>query len=318
MREKEVLHSPIVQTYERKLGLAEKVLFLRSVPARESDLKEVLDRIPIFYHYASTFGRYDGFIVYSMFPIESSRMIPRLIQEMKESGLIEDHYEFDLVDYIRKGADIDSFLPDNNWTWDSWYDAIRKIIKECETIDLHFEEFPKTINFDFKDIQIIMNMVENAEITLKELSDILEMSQPQVHKRIKTLESHGVIRGYYPSFMPFRDSSSITIIFKSREHAQEILCAFYRLPFFLVLSMESRSHYYVSISLPSGETDHFLQGVNILKQYTDDFLIQTVVRGPQSSHKGQVQLLSTYDQEMRQWNIPVTDYIEMIQRLSKK
>ncbi len=315
LREKKILHSPIIQTYERKLGLAEKVLLLRSVPAKENELKEVLDRIPIFYHYASTYGKFDGVIVYSMFPIAGSHMIARLTQEMRESGLIEACYEFDLVDYKRKGASVEAFLPESDWTWEKWYTQIGKVVDDCERIDLGFEEFPQVVSFDFKDIQIIMNMVENAEITLKELSDILDMSQPQVHKRIKNLEDTGIIRGYKPSFMPFKECSSIGLVFKSREHAQEILCALHKLPFFIVFSMETRNHYFVTLSIPSSDTNYFFQGIDKLKQYADEFFIQTILYG---THKGHLHLLSTYNQDTKQWDIPMSDYVEMIRSASTK
>jgi len=314
MREKHILYPPMVLTYERKLGLAEKLLFLRSVPNKEAELKDVLDKIPIFYHYASTYGRFDGFVVYAMFPIAVSHMITRLTQEMKEAGLIKDCYEFDLIDYLRKGADIDTFLSENTWTWQTWYDEIGEVLENGEKLELKFEEFPQVVNFDFKDIQIIMNMIENAEITLKELSELLDLSQPQVHKRIKNLEDNGIIRGYKPSFSPIKDGSQINIVFTSHEHAKEILCAFYRLPFYLTVSMETRNHYFISLSIPSSDTDQFLQGINSLKQYADELFVQTVFCG---TSKGQIHLLSTYNEEAKQWDIPVSAYIELIQQSTK-
>jgi len=315
LKEKKLLRSLTVQTYERKLGLAEKVLFIRSVPSKEAELEEIFAKIPILYHYASTYGRYEGFTVYSMFPMSYSHMITRIINELKDAGLIEDYYEFELVDYTRKGVDIDAFLEGSTWTWQTWYDEITKVIETHEKIDLGFEEFPQVASFDFMDIQIIMNMVENAEITLKELSDILNLSQPQVHKRIKNLESNGIIRGYKPSFMPFEGGTGFSIIFKSQKHAQEILCALHKLPFFIVFSMESKNHYFVSLSIPSSDMNSFLQGINKLKRYADEFFIQTTIC---HTHKGHLHLLSTYNQDTKQWDIPMNEYVEMIRNLSEK
>jgi DNA-binding Lrp family transcriptional regulator len=315
MRDKGLLDRPIVQTYERKMGLAEKVLFLRSVPNKEASLKEIVDDIPIFYHFASTYGRYDGLIVYAMFPLAASHLVTRLAQEMKDAGLVEDYCEFDLVDYVRKGVSVMAFLPESPWEWNTWYDDIGKIMEGCETIDLGFEEFPQVVSFDFKDVQIIMNMVENAEITLKELSDILEMSQPQVHKRIKNLEENGIIRGYKPSFMPFKEGTTMGVVFKSREHAKEVLCAFHRLPFFVVFSMENANYYFVTVYLPSSDINNFLQGINRLKQHTDELFVQTICCG---QGKGHLHLLTTFNEATNQWDIPVGDYIAQIRGEAKQ
>ncbi|MFW9954329.1 MAG: winged helix-turn-helix transcriptional regulator [Candidatus Thorarchaeota archaeon] len=315
LKEKELLHPLFIQTYERKIGLAEKALFLRSVPSKESALKDILDKIPIFYNYATTHGTYDGFIVYSMFPIASSHMITRLAEEMKDAGLIEDYYEFDLVDYRTKGVNVEAFLTGHEWDWQRWYGEIGKIIDDCETVDMNFEEFPQVVSFDFKDIQIIMNMIENAEITLKELSEILQLSQPQVHKRIKSLEDSGIIRGYKPSFRPFKDGTSVGIVFKSRKHAKEILCAIHRLPFFVSFAMENINHYFLTIYVPSGEMNSLLQGINRIKQYTDEFFTQTLIC---VTTKGHLHLLKNYNQETKQWDIPVSDYINLIREKSQQ
>ncbi len=315
LKEKELLGSSLVQTYERKVGLAEKLLFFRSVPNRETELKEILDKIPVFYHYASSYGRYDGITVYAMYPISLAHMVTRLAEEMKESGLIQDFYEFDLLDYVRKGADIDAFLPDSTWTWETWYDEIDATIKNCDTVDLHFEEFPQVVNFDFMDIRILMHLVEDAEMTLKQLSEKLELSQPQVHKRIKNLEDNGIIRGYKPSFRPLKEYSMVYVIFTSHKHAEEILCAFHKLPFFVTFSMENKSHYFIHLAIPSSDTDRFLQGVNKLKQYADELFIQNVLKG---THKGHVHLLKMYNEGTKQWDIPVGDYLGLIQKKSDK
>lgn len=49
---------------------------------------------------------------------------------------------------------------------------------------------------DDKDMKIIAELVKDARTTLSELSEILGMSISSVHKRIKKLESEGIIEKY--------------------------------------------------------------------------------------------------------------------------
>ncbi|MHA1926919.1 MAG: winged helix-turn-helix transcriptional regulator [Candidatus Thorarchaeota archaeon] len=118
LKKKGLLCPPKLQTYERKLGLGENLLLLQSNPAKEEQLIKLLDETDFFYYYGPTYGKYDGFMVYAMYPLVTPRMVPQLAEEMMERELIKDYFLMDMVDYTRKPAELEPLLPDSDWTWD--------------------------------------------------------------------------------------------------------------------------------------------------------------------------------------------------------
>jgi DNA-binding Lrp family transcriptional regulator len=316
LREKGLLCPPKLQTYERKLGLGETLLLLQSNPAMEDQLTKLLDDTDFFYYYCPTYGKYDGFMIYAMYPLVTPRMVPQLAEEMLERELIKDYFLMDMVDYTRKPAELEPLLPDSDWNWDKWSDEIEKVMKtECE-IDLGLEEFPKAVSFDFTDIQIIKQMVENPGGTLKEVGEALEpqMSLTQVHKRVKRLEDNDVIRGVKPSFSPFKAYVSVSLFFKSRDHAKKMLCAFNKLPYETNLAMENKSTYNIWVMMPASETGEFLQRIHVLRKYTEEFFIQMVVKG---KGKGYVHLLSAFNLDTQSWEMPISETLLKIKEIAQ-
>jgi DNA-binding Lrp family transcriptional regulator len=316
LKDKGLLCPPKLQTYERKLGLGENLLLLQSNPAQEGQLSKLLDETEFFYYYGPTYGKYDGFMVYAMYPLVTPRMVRQLAEEMKDRDLIKDYFLMDMVDYTRKPAELEPLLPDSDWTWDKWSEAIEEVMKKDCEIDLGLEEFPNPVSFDFTDIQIIKHMVENPASTLKEVGENLEptMSLTQVHKRVKRLEDKGIIRGVKPSFSPFKAYTSVSIFFKSRDHAKKILCAFNKLPYETNLAMENKSTYNIWVMLPPSETGQFLQRINVLRKYTEDFFIQIVIKG---KGKGYVHLLSAFNLDTESWEMPISETLLKIKEIAQ-
>jgi DNA-binding Lrp family transcriptional regulator len=316
LKKKGLLCPPKLQTYERKLGLGENLLLLQSNPAKEEQLIKLLDETDFFYYYGPTYGKYDGFMVYAMYPLVTPRMVPQLAEEMMERELIKDYFLMDMVDYTRKPAELEPLLPDSDWTWDKWSEDIEQVMKsDCE-IDLGLEEFPKPVSFDFTDIQIIRHMVKNPGGTLKEVGESLEpaMSLTQVHKRVKRLEDSDVIRGVKPAFSPFKAYISVSIFFKSRDHAKKILCAFNKLPYEINLAMENKSTYNIWVMMPASETNEFLQRISVFRKYTEEFFIQMVVKG---KGKGYVHLLSAFNLETKSWEMPISETLVKIKEIAQ-
>ncbi|MHA1615079.1 MAG: winged helix-turn-helix transcriptional regulator [Candidatus Thorarchaeota archaeon] len=311
LKEKGIICKAKVQTHERKLGLAEYVIVATSSPATESTLKKVLDAIPAFYYYAPTYGKYEGYFIYSVYPLSTPRMIPDLASVLKKHGLIEDYYLFDVVDYQRSEAKLSAL---ETWNWEKWSKTITKIMKKTKEIVLDMEEFPQTVSFDSKDILILKNMVENPDITLRELGKILGLSQPQVHNRVKKLEESEIIRGYKLSLMPYDSAMTVTCFFKSKD-AKKILLWFDKLPFYHQITMESSSHFFVQIYLPSTVTNDFLISLRSLKQYTDEMFVQFLLTG---THKGYGHMIDCFSNDAKSWKIRFDEFVETINELSKK
>ncbi|MFW9909673.1 MAG: winged helix-turn-helix transcriptional regulator [Candidatus Thorarchaeota archaeon] len=314
MRKDGLLKPPVIQTYERKLGLGERIVLIQSVPEKEDVLIKIIEELNLFYTFSTTYGRYDGFLIYTMFPLVNPRFINQIVDELREKGLIRDYFIFDAVDYTRKSPAITPFLPGEDWSWSTWVEETEEILKkDCEN-KLNLEEFPKVVKFDYSDVQILKYMVENPEPTLKEISKILKLSLTQVHKRVKRLEDTGVIKGIKPVFTPYKDCVSISCFFKSREHAQKIICGFHNLPFDLNFAMESPTKFNVKVSIPQTEMNAFLKHINIFRKYSEEFFIQICVKW---TMKGYHHLLEAYNKETESWEIPINDVMTTIRKYAK-
>jgi DNA-binding Lrp family transcriptional regulator len=312
LKEKGIICKAKVQTHERKLGLAEYILIVTSSPSSESTFKKILDEIPAIYYYAPSYGKFEGYFIYTVYPLNTPRMILDLASELKKRGLIEDYYLFDVVDYQRYEARLSEI---KSWDWDKWAKALPKIMSKTKEIDLDMEEFPQAVSFDSKDTLILRHMVEEPDITLRELGEILDLSQPQVHNRVKKLEESGIIRGYKLSMKPYADSAMTVICFFKSKDARKILLWFDKLPYYHQITMESSSHFFVQVYLPSTETNDFLKHLRNLREYTDEMFVQIIV---DSTHKGYCHLIDMYNKDTDSWRIPYEEFVEKIDAILKE
>lgn len=312
LKEKGIICKAKVQTHERKLGLAEYILIVTSNPSKESALKKVLEEIPAFYYFAPSYGKFEGYFIYSVYPLNTPRVIIDLAADLQKKELIEDYYLFDVVDYQRFESKLSEI---KDWDWDKWGESLPKIMTKRKEIDLDLEEFPQTVSFDSKDTLILRHMVEEPDITLRELGEILDLSQPQVHNRVKKLEESGIIRGYKLSMKPYAESSTAVITFFKSKDARKILLWFDMLPFYHQVTMESSSHFFVQVYIPSTELNEYLKHLRTLKQYTDEMFVQFIVEG---KHKGYCHLIDMYSKESESWRLPYDEFAEKIEDIVKE
>ena len=235
-----------------------------------------------------------------------------LAADLRKKGLIEDYYLFDVVDYQRFEAKLSEI---ENWDWDKWGESLPKIMAKRKEIELDLEEFPQTVSFDSKDTLILRHMVEEPKITLRELGEILGLSQPQVHNRVKKLEESGIIRGYKLSMKPFTESATPVITFFKSKDARKILLWFNMLPFYHQITMESSSHFFVQVSIPSTEINEYLKHLRTLKQYTEEKFVQFIVEG---KHKGYCHLIDMYSEDSESWRLPYEEFAEKIDAIVKE
>ena len=226
LKEKGLLKKTSVRTYERKIGVGDMIIVVQSAPEKHALLGEILYAIPPFYHYSPTYGKYNGYWIFAQYPLSTPQMCKRLVDKLKDEGLVEDYLLLEAIDYTVQGAKVAAFLPDSTWDWSDWYESIKKTMEEGKETDFGFNEFPKYESFDFKDLQIIKKLVENAETTLKELGEFLELSQPQIHKRVRRLEKIKVITGYKPDFMPFKEGIAIACVLPKRYFRRSLISLF--------------------------------------------------------------------------------------------
>ena len=310
LKEKGILCKAKVQTHERKLGLAEYIIVVTSLPSTESKLKKVLEGTPAVYFHASTYGKYEGYLIYAVYPLNAPRMVIDFAEALKKKGLVDDYYLFDVVDYQRNEAKLEEL---DTWDWEKWAKSLPKIMKRTKGLDLDMDEFPQTVSFDAKDTLILKHLVENPEITLRELGEILDLSQPQVHNRVKKMEDSEIIRGHKLSLKPYDAGMTVICFFRSND-ASKILLWFDKLPYYHQMTMESSTHFFVQVYLPSTETNDYLKHLRKLKEYTEEMFVQFLVDW---SHKGYGYLIDLYDAESASWKLPYDEFVKGIDKLMK-
>jgi len=310
LKEKGFVCKANVRTHERKLGLAEYVLVVTSSSANESTLKKIIEEVPMFYYHAQTYGKFEGYLIYMVYPLGSPHVVQDVASELKKRGLIEDYILFDVVDYVSKEVDLSKL---ETWNWEKWSKLLPKIMIKSKELKLDLDESQELVSFDSNDTLILGHMVENPDITLRELGKILGLSQPQVHSRIKRLEESGIIKGYKLHMNPFDSKMTIACFFKSKD-AGKILLWFDKLPFPHQITMEDKTSYLVQITLPADDTNNLLKNLRSLRQYTDEMFVQFIL---DASMKGYRHLMDLFYAETESWNLPYDKFTETLDELSK-
>ncbi|MGY5860604.1 MAG: winged helix-turn-helix transcriptional regulator [Candidatus Thorarchaeota archaeon] len=311
LKEKGIVLKAKVRTHERKLGLAESVLVVTSLPATESILKKVIDETSMFYYQGQTYGKYEGYLIYLVYPLGSPHLVQNMASELKKRGLVEDYFLFDVVDYQGKEVCLEKL---ETWKWDKWAKMLPKIMAKSKELKLDLEESQETVSFDCNDTMILGHMVENPDITLRELGKILGLSQPQVHSRVKRLEESGIIKGYRLHMKPYDSTMRIACFFKSKD-AGKILLWFDKLPFYHQVTLENKTSYLVEIILPSHDTNELLKNLRNLRQYTDEMFVQFVL---DISGKGYRHLMNLFYEKTGTWKLPYDEFSDLVDRIVKE
>ena len=80
------------------------------------------------------------------------------------------------------------------------------------TITTKKEESPVPISLDQKDFAILKLLQQNARITVKEISDKVNLSTTPVYERIKWMEQTGVIKQYATLIDPVKLNKRLMVI----------------------------------------------------------------------------------------------------------
>mgnify|MGYP006269546987 CR=1 FL=1 len=316
MRRRGFLQPLHVLTHERKLGLGEIILVIQE---RQKNVltKKLLDKIPYFYRYSATCGKYNGYLVNSVFSLDAPNTIFELVRAMQKSSLISDFYIFEIVDYEVKNMNLAYWSPEKGWTWnwDDWINGIEENLQKNEKINIPMSERPTVVDFDAKDIGILKHMISNAKITSKQLGEILSLSEAQVSRRIQRLEREGVIKGYKSVFNPTSTDKLISFycFFELENLSDKVLSCFYLLPYSFDLLMESRKKFCLRLSLSASDFNGFLRGFQLIKLHLDTYCFQIVQPSAVSRAQEVYNLFST---DEKTWKTPVEEYITDIEHFA--
>jgi DNA-binding Lrp family transcriptional regulator len=303
-----------VVAIERKLGLGE-CIFLVNATARGAEvLPEVFHSIDTIYHSSPTYGKYSGFLAYSLYSLSSATITDRILEELRKFELISDFFIFHIIDFDVKLADYRDFDPTLGWAWNwsEWRDQIPKTLKSKKKFTLSMDEVQSLVDFDTIDVLILKHLFDDGDITQRKLAEVLSLSETQVNKRIRRLEDAGIIKGYR-SEVSTSDNEMSIICFLILENPQDqILSVFYQLPFPAIITMNSRTRFAIQLSLNSQDMTGFLRGLDVLRPHLASCFVQTIhdARMSMDSHP-----YDLYNEKTNRWETPESAYLQDIQNV---
>jgi DNA-binding Lrp family transcriptional regulator len=298
------------------MGLGESILLVNTTPQGEKVIPDIFHAIDTIYHNSPTYGKYNGYLVYSLYSLSSPRITRRILERIREHDLISDFFIFDITDFDAKPADYEYFNPALGWSWDwnNWRDQIPKTLKSSKKFKLHLDEVQTIVDYDTNDVLILKYMFDDGEITQKRLAKLLSLSEAQVNKRIKRLEAEGIIKGYRSSLCATDDELNIICFIELEKPDDRILSVFYQLPFNATITMESRTRFAIQIALTAKNMSGFLKGLDALRPHLVSCFVQTVHDAKMSMDSHPYDL---YNQEENRWETPGSEYLQDIENVLK-
>jgi len=294
------------------MGMGETLLIVNTTPGSRPILEKMFEEIRCIYFWTSTYGRYNGFVIYSLYSLTTPSVPRRLVEAFQKEGLISDYSLFDVTDYEHKYGDFTHFNPKLGWQydWKVWHKKIKKNLKSKTTkINTKCEENPSTIEFDINDYELLRSIFDDGMATQKVLAKKFSLSETQVTKKIRRLEDAGVINGYSSNFSPAGAMVHFTLFFEIEEPVARIINNFYSHPYLGSVVMESRTRWSVRMGLPAEDIYGFLQGLDLMKPYLKSCVFQILHHFTRGKKTHPYDL---FNRETKNWETPISEYLEII------
>lgn len=315
MRDTQTLLPARAFTHERKMGLGETLLIVNTTPGSNPILEKMFEEISSIYFWSSTYGRYNGFVIYVLYSITTPSVPRRLAEAFQKEGLISDFYLFDITDYEHKHGDFKYFDPKLGWQydWSDWHKKIKKSLKsKTNRINTNCDENPSILEFDTSDYGLLRSLFDDAMVPQKDLAKQFSLSETQITKKIRRLENAGVIKGYDSNFTAMSKMLGFNLYLEIEEPVARIINNFYTHPYIGSIIMESRARWGIRLALPAPDIQGFLQGLDLMKPYLKSCVFQinyTYTRGS-STHP-----YDLFNKETHKWETPISDYLEIISNI---
>ena len=311
LRETGVLSPTRVMALERKMGLGESIFLVNATRRGSAVLPDIFHAIDTIYHNSPTYGRYNGFLVYTLYSLSSPRIARRILEEFQKAELISDFFIFDITDFDAKRADYSHFNSGLGWVWDwsAWRDQIPKTLKSQKKFKFPLHEVQSIVEFDASDVLILKHMFDDGDITQKKLAKILSLSDAQVNKRIRRLEDEGIIKGYRSNVCATENEVSLICFIELEKPQDQIVSVFYQLPFPATITMESRTRFAIQIALNAQDLTGFLKGLDVLRPHLTNCIVQTIHDAKMSMDSHPYDL---YNEKTNRWETPGSEYLQDI------
>ncbi len=312
LRDSGVLRPARTQTHERKLGLGENIILVDTTPGSRPILEELFSSIDCIYFWSSTYGRYNGYIINSLYSLTTPNVSRRLMEAFQKEDLISSYYLFDATDYEHKFGDFTKMDPKLGWQydWSDWYKKIKRSLKsKSNKIHTHCDENPKLIEFDNSDFGILRSLFDDAMVPQKELAKKFSLSETQVTKRIRRLENEGVIKGFGSSIDIAIPLVYFNLYIDIKEPVAQIINNFHTHPFPGSIMMESRLRWNIRSELPACAFRDFLKGIDMMRPYLNSCALQILY---DFKRDNSIHPYDLFNEDTHKWVTPVSDYLAVI------
>ncbi len=312
MRDAEVLYPARTFTHERKLGLGENIILCDTTPGSIPILEEMFQSINSIYYWSSTYGKYNGCTINSLYSLTTPNVSRRLMEVFQKEGLISNYYMFDATDYEHKNGDFSKLNPKLGWQycWSDWHKKIKKSLNsKSSKIHTKCDENPKLIDFDNSDFGLLRSLFDDALVPQKELAKRFSLSETQVTKRIRRLENVGVIKGFGSSFKMSEPMTDFNLFIDIEEPVARIMNNFYAHPFPGSILQESRNRWCIRLAIPAEGFQGFLHGIDLMRPYLKSYALQFFC----SYHRDtSIHPYDLFNVDTHKWETPVSDYLAII------
>ncbi len=318
LRERGILLPSYIQTNERRIGLGEGILVLQESSGKSDALEELVTEIPLFYWHIPTHGKFDGYLVHMVHDVESQEMVDTIAGAMKDSGFIDDYYFFDIMENEPKCIDFTHYRPEGGWTWDwpAWHRTIREGIKDNADLPFNADRLDTVIECDARDIQILKQLKLNADISTADIAVQVGISIAEVREKLQRLRDESVIRGYKRAYGFVGDLLWFSCFLEMDENPGGILSCFNELPFPGGFLMESNTQFCLRFGFTTADLKGFLEGFKLLRPYLRSYFFQFHLPDRRDSETQDIYAM--FDGEKNKWNMPVDDYVAIIQRHARR
>lgn len=314
LRERKILVNKEIITHERKFGLSEFVIITDIESKNRRKLGEIITNNKALTWSVPTIGTFNGLIIHAINSIKATNHPKKLMESLKEKGLVMNYNIFEMVDHHISGWNYDWFDKDCNWTWD-WDFWIEKIIEEKpRKHDIEFISKPKREDFDFYDIQILKNLHINSGLSQKEIADTLQISESLVSRKIRMMERNGIIRGYESAFKPFKEHETVICVFNAINSLTETIGFLTYLPFPKTIAYQDESNIALAINLQKKDVVDFLRGIYLLDDKMKSSQTQIWLDTPNSPIYHSYDL---YTKGSNAWDSITIEYERTFQKLLK-
>lgn len=316
LKEKNLLNPAFVFMHERKLGLGEEILILEENHKLQSKILSILNYSSTFYWYAPTYGKYNGFLVHSIFDLSNPDTNKRIIAELENKNLIKDYEIFQMVDYYHKSMNYKKYMPRSGWVinWDEWFDTIENQDVITKILGKDLNKNSLLVDFDYKDIMLLRQLSIDGTSTLQQLGNVLHLSKTQIRKRILNLKKKDIIKVVKPIFSPIPKDKMLYLycFIETGKFKEEFINHIFQIPFSFMFIFESDNRFCIRLNISREDIIYFINGFDLLKKYINSYFMQFIFENPTTRNP---ETYERYNKETDKWEFDSNDVISKIKKI---